>query len=66
MSQISAKEPGNLHLGRAVTGLGRSMYQRGHRVVSARGFTRTAGRVGRARVQGPSCSQDARWCPRTQ
>ena len=43
-SQISAKEPGNLHLGRAVTGLGRSIYQRGHHVVSARGFThRTAG-----------------------
>ena len=44
-------EAGNLHLSRAVAGLGRCVYQRGDRVVAARGLTnRAAGRLGRARV----------------
>ena len=52
--QVSARdEPRDLHLGRAVAGLSRCVFQRGDRVVIARSFThRAAGRVGCARVQG--------------
>ena len=60
--QVGARdEPRDLHLSRAVKGLSCCVYQRGDRVVSARGLAyRATGCVCRVRVEGPVLAGRAR------